>query len=144
MRYTEYFSRMGRGKKWYAQALVPISKKWKLTQNELDVLLFLHNNPDMDRAADIVSWRGISKSHVSLSVNSLETRGLIVRAASTDRRAVHLALTESGRAIAQEGQAAQRSFFQQLYQGITPEEFALWQSILDKIDGNLRHMEKQG
>lgn len=142
MGYIDYFHRMGRARKWYALALEPVSKSWALTQNELDVLLFLHNNPTLNRAADIVAWRGISKSHVSLAVNALESRGLLDRTAAADRRAVCLRLTPAGQAIAQEGVAAQRRFFAQLYSGITPEEFALWQGILQKIDRNLQHMEK--
>ena len=71
-----YFDTMARAQKGYARLLEPICKKWNLTRNELDVILFLANNPDYDRAVDIVNHRGLSKSHVSLSINSLESRGL--------------------------------------------------------------------
>lgn len=141
MRYTDYFGRMGRAQKAYALALVPVSKKWGLTQNELDVLLFLHNNPAWCRAADIVAWRGISKSHVSLAVNALESRGLLARTAAADRRSVRLSLTDAGQAVALEGVDAQRRFFAQLYVGITPQEFSVWQSILQKVDNNLKSLE---
>ena len=45
-----YFDTMARAQKGYARLLEPICKKWELTRNELDVMLFLANNPDYDRA----------------------------------------------------------------------------------------------
>ena len=35
----------------YDQALDPVAQRWKLTRMELDLLLFLHNNPDRATAA---------------------------------------------------------------------------------------------
>lgn len=142
MEVINYFDLAGRAKKRYCRFLEPVSKKWALTQNELNVLLFLHNNPQYDRAADIVACRGISKSHVSLSVNNLERRGLLRRFVADDRRTAHLALTEQGRAIAQEGREAQQSYFMELYRGITPEEFDQWRRITQKVCENIETFEK--
>lgn len=139
---VNYFDLMGRAKKRYCRFLEPVSKKWALTQNELNVLLFLYNNPQYDRAADIVACRGISKSHVSLSVNSLESQGLLCRFVSKDRRTAHLELTEQGRAIAQEGQEAQRRFFTELHRGVTQEEFDQWQKIIQKVCENIEALTK--
>ena len=86
---ADYFDNMLRGMKAYAHVIEPVCKKHKLTHNELDILLFLHNNPDFDRASDIVTKRGIAKSHVSMSVTSLEKRGLILRETDpNDRRTI--------------------------------------------------------
>jgi len=88
-----YFDTMARAQKGYARLMDPLCKKWELTRNELDVLLFLANNPEYDRAVDIVNNRGLSKSHVSLSVSNLEGRGLLRREEDAiDRRTVHLHL----------------------------------------------------
>ena len=40
-----YFDIMGVVKKSYNMILSPIYSKWEITRNELDVLLFLLNNP---------------------------------------------------------------------------------------------------
>ena len=61
-------------KKRYAQLLDPLCDTWDLNKTEVDILLFLANNPGLDRAADIVRIRQITKSHVSLSVSNLEQR----------------------------------------------------------------------
>lgn len=136
------FDILAKSQKHYGKQLEPVCKKWKLTRNEMDVLLFLHNNPWFDRAADIVSRRGIAKSHVSLSVKGLEHRRLLERRFEpADRRTVHLVLTEQGRGIAEEGCQAQRCFFAELYAGITEEEFAQWKHTVKKICGNIDKME---
>ena len=138
-----YFDVFGQSQKAYGKQLEPVCGKWKLTRSELDVMLFLFNNPEFDRAADIVARRGMAKSHVSMSVATLEKRGLLERQFSeTDRRTAHLRLTEQGRVIAAEGAEAQREFFHQLYSGISEEEFALWSKITQKVCENIGNLNK--
>ena len=139
---VNYFDIMGKAQKSYGRQMEPVCQKWKLTRNELDVLLFLYNNPEFDRAADIVSRRGIAKSHVSLSVTGLEKRGLLTRCFEpADRRTAHLKLTEQGEAIAREGKKVQQSFFAALYGGVTEEEFKLWRKITQKVCGNIENID---
>ena len=106
MELSNFFDAMSRAKKEYTRCLEPVCRDFRLTQNELAVLLFLNNNPGRDRAADIVSCRGIAKSHVSLAVSTLEARGILSRRFdASDRRACHLVLTEKGAEIAEAGAA---------------------------------------
>ncbi len=128
-------------KKRYAQLLEPVCREFDVTKNELDVLLFLANNPGLDRAADIVNLRQISKSHVSLSVANLEQRGLLYRVYDPeDRRTAHLKLTEAALSITREGNRLQQEFFSRVFAGLTDEEFALWRSILDRVCSNIKNM----
>jgi len=129
-------------KKKYALAVDPVCRKWNLTKNELDVLLFLHNNPEFDRAADIVAHRGMTKSHVSLSVSNLEGRGLLTRREDPeDRRAVHLILSEEGHAIAEAGREYQIRFFTALFDGMSWEELLQLQKLMERIQDNIVRME---
>ena len=138
-----YFDIMGMAKKSYNIILAPICSKWEITRNELDVMLFLLNNPQYDRATDIVTYRGIAKSHVSMSVANLESRGFLVRKFDKgDRRTAHLVLTEQGYGIAKEARKYQTQFFSALYQGITEDEFALWGRVTQKVCNNIRNLEK--
>ncbi len=139
---ASHFDILGKAQKVYARRLEPVCKKWALTRNELDILLFLRNNPQFNRAADIVSHRGIAKSLVSLSVASLESRGLLERRfAPSDRRAAHLHLTQSGRTIAEEGRQVQQQYYTQLFQGVSPEEFDLWRRTAQKVCDNITILE---
>ena len=104
--------------------------------------LFLYNNPEYDRAADIVSRRGIAKSHVSLSVASLEERGLLTRRFDeNDRRTAHLELTGEGPVIASRARDLQMRYFSALYQGISPEEFEIWRKLTQKIYTNIENFD---
>ena len=47
-------------KRAYDAALKPVAEAHGLTRNEVDVLLFLANNPGYDTARDIVELRGPS------------------------------------------------------------------------------------
>lgn len=138
-----YFDTMARAQKGYARLLEPICKKWDLTRNELDVILFLANNPEYDRAVDIVNHRGLSKSHVSLSVSNLESRGLLRRIADpTDRRTVHLRLTGKAEPIMEVGCRVQKQFMDYLYQGVTQEQLELMRLFVERVYENIRNIEE--
>ena len=138
-----YFDTMARAQKGYARLLEPICKKWDLTRNELDVILFLANNPEFDRAADIVNHRGLAMSHVSMSVNSLESRGLLDRIPDpSDRRTVHLHLTEKAREITDVGCRVQRQFMDYLHQGVTEEQLELMRLFAERVYENIKNIEE--
>ena len=138
-----YFNTLGMAKKSYNMILAPVCSKWKITRNELDVLLFLQNNPQHDRATDIVTYRGMAKSHVSMSVANLESRGFLARKFDkADRRTAHLVLTEQGNSVAREARKYLTQFFSALYQGVTEDEFALWGRVTQKVCNNIRNLEK--
>jgi MarR family transcriptional regulator for hemolysin len=138
----DYFETMLRARKGYSRVMDPICQQWDLTRNELDVILFLYNNPDFDRASDVASRRGMAKSHVSLSVNSLESKGLLRRRADpADRRAVHLELMGDASDIALQGRAAQTEFFGKIYAGLTVDEIALWSRMAEKVSANIARLD---
>ena len=138
-----YFDTMDRAQKGYGRLLEPICKKWDLTRNDLDVLLFLANNPEYDRAVDIVNNRGLSKSHVSLSITNLEKRGLLTREEDpVDRRTVHLKLSESSREITETGRMAQKRFFTYLHQGVTQEQVDMMVEFARRVSENIKNIEE--
>lgn len=138
-----YFDTMSRAQKGYARLMDPICKQWNLTRNELDVMLFLANNPGYDRAVDIVTNRGMSKSHVSLSITNLESRGLLTRQEDpADRRTIHLTLTEASREITEKGRMAQKYFFSYLHQGVTREQVELMMDFAKKVSENIKNIEE--
>ena len=139
-----YFDTLLRAQKGYARVLEPICKAWEITRNEMDVLLFLANNPGMDRAVDIVNKRGLSKSHVSFSVNNLQMRGFLSRRVDqTDRRTIHLVLTQRVQPIVEAGQKAQRQFFATIFADISREDMAIWRQITEKVSNNIQGLEIQ-
>lgn len=143
MQISVFFDILSKSQKAYTRQLEPVCKKWDLTRSEVDVLLFLRNNPQYDRAADIVTRRGMAKSHVSLSVANLADRGLLYRQFSpADRRTAHLILTREGEKIAGEAREAQKQFFRRLYGGISEQDLVLWEEITQKVCENIENLDK--
>jgi len=138
----DYLDSVQLSKKKYAALLEPVCREYDLTRNELDILLFLANNPGCDRAADIVSIRRIAKSHVSLSVTSLEKRGLLSRELEADdRRTAHLRLTSAAQPIIRAGQHLQKKFFTGMFAGLTRQELDQWGAVLNRICANIEAMD---
>ena len=68
-----------------------LTEELQLTQNEIDVLLFLYNNSPLDTARDIARYRAMSKSMISKSVDSLYRKGyLSYEIDEIDKRCIHL------------------------------------------------------
>lgn len=107
----------------YTRRLEPVCGRFGLTRMELDVLLFLANNPTRDTAAEIIRTRGFSKSHVSASVKGLIQRGCLTGVTrSGNHKAIHLQLLPAAEEIVRAGQEAQEGFFRFLFQDVTQEE----------------------
>ena len=64
-------------KKYHAARFEAASVQYGLNQLEIDILLFLHNNPDCRTASDICRYRGLAKSNVSAAVERLRVRGVL-------------------------------------------------------------------
>ncbi len=138
-----YFDILSRAQKGYARLLDPICKKYDLTRKELDVMLFLANNPGQNRAADVVAGRGLSKSHVSVSVAGLEEKGLLTRSEDPDdRRTVHLHLTEAAMPIVETGRWKQKMFFSYLHKGVTQEQIDAIVSFAKLVNENIQNIEE--
>ena len=61
----------------YHHQIDPVCEKYKLNRIEFGIMMFLSKHPELNRAADIVKYKGLSKSYVSLSVKALSERGLL-------------------------------------------------------------------
>lgn len=61
----DYFTHARTLELLYHKLQSPVLTRYRMTQIELDVLLFLANHPGLDTAKDIVEIRRLTKSHVS-------------------------------------------------------------------------------
>ena len=126
------------GEQAYTQTIIPVCEQYCLTYAEMTVLLFLANNPAHDTASDISKYRNLAKSHVSVTVRSLEERGLITKEYhGENRRSVHLSLTEQAASIVNAGREAQNRFGELLFEGVTDDEKRIMNEILKKVDRNV-------
>lgn len=123
----------------YEQCINDACGRHGLIQTEMDILLFLYNNPDYDTATDIVRHRHLSKSHVSKSVQSLKERGFLTTFyQGGNRRTVHLKLCAAADAAIADGLLAQNRFVSVLLADFSEEEKSQFLKYLCRISGNLQ------
>ena len=109
----------------YAAQMRSLCKETGVAQTAMDILLFLHNNPDCNTARDMVHLRGLAKSNVSTALDSLRTRGLVEsRPEENNRRVNRLFLLPAAAPLIEGLSQRQGQFFRALQRGLTPEQQA--------------------
>lgn len=123
--------------KLYDKYSMPLCERSGISKSEMDVLAFLSNHPGMDTANDIVQLRMTPKANVSLAVESLIQKGLLSRAPDrTDRRRIHLSVSESAGDIISGIRKMQKGFFETLFAGLTDEEINTFRGCVEKLMAN--------
>lgn len=121
-------------KKLYTISLEPICKQYNLTRMELDILLFLANNPQYDSAKDIIERRKLTKSHVSTSIKSLVKKNYLkLTYLPNNKKTVHLKLLNTTNEIIEAGQLAQKNFFEIILKDLTKDEKLIITNCFSKI-----------
>ena len=140
-RLLQLFQRL---RKYYYHQFDPLLERTGLTMREIHVLLFLANNPGYDTARDVAEYRGLAKSQVSQAVDLLAARGVLRRAPdASDRRVVHLAVTEAGAPLAREAQAIQAACGRRLLADFSPEDEAQFRRLLETVLENGAHLMEE-
>ena len=125
-------------KKVYEKMFYQVSEELELTQNEIDVLLFLHNNAPLNTASDIARYRAMSKSMISKSVDSLYKRGyLSYDIDELDNRCIHLKIEPVAMPIVKKLHEVQKQFFDILTSNISEEEYKVMETVLNKMYENI-------
>ena len=133
-------------KKFYTSQFESAAVRHGLNQLEIDILLFLHNNPDCRTASDICRYRGLAKSNVSKAVEHLRTMGLLtVSPAADNRRQRMLAFTPEALPSAAALAQIQAGSLEPLFAGFTPQERQSLQDYLRRMDATLcRRLAEKG
>lgn len=130
-------------KRLYDQCMESLLQQYDIKRMELDILLFLANNPQYDTASEIIHNRGLSKSHVSTSIQHLIDHQLLTcHKTETDKKKIHLRLEPNADSIIEAGRAAQEAFFQTLVQGFSKEETIQLSHLFEKMETNIKRAVK--
>lgn len=138
------FDHISDGQDLYQRTVMPVCREFGLTFMEFTVLMFLHNNPQYDTAAQIVRIRRLTKSHVSVSVKGLQERGLVKGIYFPgNQKTLHLQLTEAAAPVVEAGLAAQKEFGDKLIQGFTPDEVEQLWKLTEKLHENMKQEDER-
>lgn len=139
---TELLNMIRSMKKLYDHLCLDVTKKYQISRNELDILLFLHNNPQYDSAKDIVEKRGLVKSHASMGIEKLiKSHYLESIQNNDDKRKYHLYLLPSSKDIIEDGLQVQKRFYDILFKDFTIEEKRIYHEMLCLMYKNIREEE---
>ena len=117
---------------YYEMLTRNVCDKYQLTQMEYDILMFLHNNPQHNTAADIVKVRKSTNS-----LKDLEGKGMVERIQSVDnKKHVEIVLLEMADRVIEEGLKTQREFAKNVLHGLTEEEKKMCIEVFNKICQN--------
>ena len=125
-------------KTMYASCVGEICVRHQITRMELDILLFLANNPCFDTATEIIEVRYLSKSQVSSVIKLLEAKGYLRKEYKQDnKKTAHLKICEAALSVITDGKAAQERFFVILMKGLSGEEIEGMKRCLEHIRKNI-------
>lgn len=129
-------------KKTYDHQCQGVMEHYQITRSELDILLFLHNNPEFDSAKDIVEKRGILKSHVSMGIENLINKGYLSSIQDTkDKRRYHLKPTVNASSIIEDGLVVQRELKETVFKDFSEEEIETFNFLNEKIYQNVKEVK---
>lgn len=121
----------------YEMLAKEVCDKYHLTQMEYNILMFLHNNPQHNTAADIVKIRKSTKSHVSTAIKELEKKGLIERnQKNNNKKHIEIVLLNKSFPIIEDGINTQKKFAKHILKGLSREEKDICLKVFDKICNN--------
>ena len=137
---TDFLTSLRKTIKLYEKSQKEVCSKYRLTQIEISIISFLHNNPGKDTAADIVELRMLPKGNVSQGVESLIQKSYLKRRQDeSDRRKIHLSLTPDSLPLVNDIEKAKNTFLEQIFSVLTPEEWEQYMRLTDKIMKNIKY-----
>lgn len=124
-------------KRLYEKIMSPILAGNELPRIEMEILMFLYNNPEYNTATAIVEEKGYTKSHVSTALKHLEAIHYISKHHSNNnRKTFYLQVEEKAMPLIRQGQLYQQQFAQILNEGISREELATAWRVIEKMAEN--------
>ena len=98
----------------------------------------------MDTSKEIADSLGLSKSLIARSVDSLVAKGFLeTRVDETDRRYIHLVLTDQAKPIAERLRNRRKQFIASMTEGISQEQFAQFEWALEKMIANVERKKEE-
>lgn len=133
LQYASRFRRL------YQKEFRPQGEATGLSQLEMDIVLFLRNNPEQNTARDIVALRGFAKSNVSTAVEALEHGGwLEVLPDPESRRVKRLVLRKEHCREIEDLAACQERCFSAALADFTPEDLTVLRKLMSRMDANVQ------
>lgn len=125
----------------FENAFDDIKKKYNLTITEIRILLFLAMNENKDTAKDMTEDIMMAKSHISISVESLVNKKIVIKIRDKkDKKKMHLVICDNKKYIIEEILERQKNLTNSITQGLTPEEVKELKRLSEKVELNIKNL----
>ena len=125
-------------KELYELIVKPLCEKHNITQMEYTILMYLNFHPQDNTATKLIKKQFLTKSHVSISIKSLQDKQLIVgEHRGNNLRTIYLRLCDSALPIIEEGKEKCKEFSDILLSGMSDEDKNQFTILLKHIINNV-------
>ena len=125
-------------RKVYARVSAPELKAYGLSPSEVDILIFLANNPNINTAKEMGHFLQVSKGLVARSLESLITRGFLRTAMDErDHRRQHIFLEEEAYKVIAILAKRRQEVGTLILQGISQEQMQMVVETFDIMNANI-------
>ena len=132
------------GKSFYRSCFDVVCKKYSLSRAELDILIFLYENPDCNTAKDITEKRGIAQSNVSTAIRNLTEQNYIEGYyEGENRRTIHLRMLDKCRPLVDDINKSRKIFDNAVFDGFDEKEMAIITSFFFRLTDNITKAKKE-
>lgn len=130
-------------RKAYADNLDLRYDGYKLSPNEISILIMLSSNKNIDTGGQICILLGVSKGLVSRSIDSLIAHGLLIkRKDEFDKRITHIQISKEAEPFIKEMRSQLKNINEKVYKDIDKEELEQMESTILKIIDRFEKLEE--
>lgn len=129
----------------YCKVCLQSLKNETFSPNEMNILVFLTNNPQINTQKELTVMLSVSKALICRSSESLEKKGYIqVVPDENDRRKVHLLVTKQAEPFIMKLQENMELFSRQVMDKIDPDEMRIYTKVFLQIQDEIDQMIEKG
>ncbi len=133
----EHFKILATKRKEYFDGLIADTG---LALAEIEILVFIYRNPSDNTFTKIQESKNYAKSYVSTSIKRLIENGYITRHyAEGSKKVFRLTPLEKSHSIASRYDQCEKAFAQDLFDGISKEEYETFISVIEKVSYNMQN-----
>lgn len=138
-----YIISFRKAKKLYKKFLENDMKKYGLSQNEIEIIMYLKRNPKENMAKDIVEYLGISKGMISRSIDFLINKEIVeIEKDKIDKRVGRIKISKKSTNLIEDLERSSNRFFKNLIAGVSNEKIDIFTEVLSDMINNLEILEE--
>ena len=139
-KYIIYFRK---AKKLYKNCVEKDLKKYDLTQNEIEIIMYINRTTNQNTAKDLVKYLGLSKGMISRTIDQLISKEILqIEKDKSDKRVSRLNINPTCTELISDLEKSRTKFLGALANNIEVEKLDIFASVLEDMIDNLKELEK--